>query len=65
MPTIQELLGKSEEHKLELNRHMKNGDDKKRRTLALKVATSIEENEDEVESVEGIYDDVEKIVENT
>ena len=46
MLTIQELYGTWEEHDLELKRYKKNGDDKKKRKLALKI-TSFFYDEDE------------------
>ena len=49
MPTIQELYGNLEEHELELKRYKKNGDDKRKKTLALKASNSFDDDEDELD----------------
>ena len=45
MPTIQELYRNLEEHKLELKRYKRNGDDKKEKTLSLKAFNSFDDDE--------------------
>ena len=43
MPTIQELCGNLEEHKLKLKRYRKNGDEKKKKSLVLKASNSFDD----------------------
>ena len=49
MLTIQELYGNLKEHKLELKRYKKNGDDEKKKTLALKASNSFDDDENELD----------------
>ena len=51
MPTIQMLYGNPEEQELEVKR-FKNGDDKKKRSLALKATNPFEHEDEDVESYE-------------
>ena len=50
MPTIQEIYGNLEKHKLELKRYKRNGDKKKKRSLALKTSSSFDDELDEIET---------------
>ena len=52
MPTIQELYGNLEEHELELKRYKRNGDDKRKKSLALKAFNSFDNDEDELDENE-------------
>ena len=53
MPTIRELYENLEKHKLELKRYpQKNGDDKKKRSLALNASSSFNNDEDELDEFE-------------
>ena len=52
MPTIQKLYGNLKDHELELKSYKKNGVDKKKRPLALKVTKSFEDEDNNVESDE-------------
>ena len=47
MPNIQELYGNLEEHELEPKRYKKNGNDKRKKTLALKASSSFDDEKDE------------------
>ena len=47
MPTIQAMYGNLKEHELKLNRYKKNGDDKRKKTFALKASNSFDDDEDE------------------
>ena len=52
MPTIQELYRNLEEYKLELQRYKRNGDDKRKKTLALKASGSFSDDEDKLDENE-------------
>ena len=51
MPTIQELYGNLIEHELELKRYKKNGDEKKKNSLTLKVLNSYDDEDDEIHKI--------------
>ena len=57
MPTIQELYGNLEEQELELKRYKKTGDDKRKNSLALKVSSSFDDDEDELDENESKEDE--------
>ena len=57
MPTTPELYGNIEEYKLELKRYKKNGDDKRKKTLALKASNSFNNDEDELDENESKEDE--------
>ena len=57
MPTIQELLGNLKEHELELKRYKKNGDEKRKKTLALKTSNSFDDDEDKLDENESKEDE--------
>ena len=48
MPTIQELYRNLEEHELDLKRYKKNGDDKRKKSLALKALSLFHDEENEL-----------------
>ena len=50
MPPIQELYRNLEEHELEFKRYKRNGDDKKKKSIALKAFNSFDD--DDLESME-------------
>ena len=49
MPAIKELYGNLKEHELELKRYKRNGDNKRKKTLALKTSTSFDDDKDETD----------------
>ena len=51
MQTIQELYGNIKEHGLELKRYKRNGDDKRKKTLALKASSSFDDDKDEMDDI--------------
>ena len=57
MPTIQKLYGNIKEHELELKRYKKNGDNKRKKSLALKASTSFDDDEDELDENESKEED--------
>ena len=56
MQTIQELYANLEEHKLELKRYKRNGNDKRKKTLALKSSYSFDDDDDELDENESKED---------
>ena len=62
MPAIQGLYGNLEEHELELKRYKKNGDDKRKKSLALKASTSFDDDEDELDENESKEEDDEMVL---
>ena len=52
MPTIQELYRNITKYELELKRHKKNGDDKKKKTLALKAPNTFNDKDNELDNVD-------------
>ena len=52
MPIIQELYGNLKEHELELKRYKRNGEDKRKKTLALKASSSFSNDEDKLDENE-------------
>ena len=52
MPTIQGLYGNLEEHELEQRRYKRNGDDKMKKTLALKASNSFDNDDEKLDENE-------------
>ena len=46
MPSLQELFGNLEEYEMELKRFFKNDDDRKKKSLPLKVSVNFNDDED-------------------
>ena len=51
--TIQKLFENLKEHKLEIKRYRKNRDKKKKKTLVLKATNSFDNEDDELDEVDG------------
>ena len=57
MPSLQDLFGNLEEHEMELERFSRKDDEREKRNLSLKAATSLDEYGNELESLEDLEED--------
>ena len=57
MPSLQELFGNLEEHEIELKWFSRKDDDRKKKSLAFKAVTNLDNEKDELESLKDQEED--------